>query len=95
MLALVRQPGTGARRFRVGPFVHLLLAEYRQVAIVWDTGDVTSVRPDLTDRQAWEVLKLAGQNHDATEGINWDVLDAHAEFLYGGADETDDAEEQP
>ena len=44
------------------------------IAIYWSVEDVISIRPDLTQTQAAEVLQTAKQTHDATIGINWDVL---------------------
>jgi hypothetical protein len=54
----------------------------RSITITWDTSDVQEVRPDLTDDQAWEVLCLAKAEHDANIGINWDILDYWAAYLY-------------
>src|SRR5258708_522233 len=34
--------------------VHVLLARNHQIAAIWSIEDVKSVRPDLTDDQAWE-----------------------------------------
>ena len=53
-----------------------------EIAIVWSVADVLDIRPDLTEDQAYEVLIQADQNHDATIGISWDVLDCHASMLY-------------
>ncbi len=58
----------------------------KSISIVWSVEDVLSVRPDLTEEQAWEVLKSIKNHHDATIGINWDVLNITADLLYGGAD---------
>lgn len=63
------------------------LAAKRLMAFVWSVDDVQSVRPDLTDEQAWEVLLLAKHGHDANFGISWDVLSTLAEALYGDAPE--------
>jgi hypothetical protein len=73
--------------------VHAYLAERRQIASIWHIEDVQSVRPDLTDGQAWKVLQSARRNHDANTGINWDVLECHADMLFGPAPETPAAEE--
>lgn len=62
--------------------IHAVLAERRQVAIIWGTDDVREVRPDLSDEQAWRVLERVRRTHDATLGISWDVLDAVAEHLF-------------
>ena len=53
-----------------------------EIAIVWSVADVLEVRPDLTEDQAYEVLQLTKDKHDATIGINWDVLAVHAEWEY-------------
>ena len=58
--------------------VHVLLAPRRQIASIWSIEDVQSVRPGLTDDQAWDVLQRVRRCHDATIGINWDVLKIHA-----------------
>jgi hypothetical protein len=71
-----------------------LLAERRQIAVIWCIEDVQEVRPDLTEGQSWEVLQATKRYHDATIGINWDVLDCHADLLFGSAPATDKAEEE-
>jgi hypothetical protein len=53
------------------------------IAIVWHIDDVLGVRPDLSSEQAFEVLKQAKRHHDANVGINWEVLSATAEVLFG------------
>jgi hypothetical protein len=53
------------------------------IAIVWHIDDVLGVRPDLSREQAFEVLKQAKRYHDANVGINWEVLSATAEVLFG------------
>jgi hypothetical protein len=53
------------------------------IAVVWHIEDVLQVRPDLNKNQAWEVLRLVKKSHDANVGINWEVLSATAEVLYG------------
>lgn len=71
-----------------------ILAVERKIAIVWSIEDVQEMRPDLTDKQAWEVLQQARRYHDAYIGINWSVLECHAEMLFGYAPDTDEAEEE-
>jgi hypothetical protein len=73
--------------------IHALLAKRRQIGIVWSIQDVQEIRPDLTDKQAWEVLQLAERQHDVTIGVNQEVLECHAQFLFGDAPDTDAAEE--
>lgn len=41
-------------------------------------GDVQSLRPDLSDDEAMQVLQAAERNYDASVGLNWDVLDTRA-----------------
>lgn len=45
-----------------------------QVAIVWSVDDVQTVRPDLTDEEALDVLKQAKRKHDCEVGISWSTL---------------------
>jgi hypothetical protein len=75
------------------PDIHALLAARRQIAAIWSIEDVQEIHPGLTDGQAWEVLEAVGRYHDATIGINWDVLGCHADMLFGDAPETDEAAE--
>jgi hypothetical protein len=63
------------------------LALQREIAVVWSIEDVQSVRPDLSDDQAWEVLKFTQRGHDANYGISWESLESAAENLYGDAAE--------
>jgi len=52
------------------------------IEISWHIDDVKELRPDLTDAQAREVLDHAKHQHDASIGINWDVLAVHADYLF-------------
>lgn len=54
----------------------------KTIAIEWCIEDVQSVREDLTDDQAWEVLKAVEQLHNAELGINWAYIEAVADDLY-------------
>jgi hypothetical protein len=67
--------------------IHAVLAARRQIAAIWSIEDVQEVRPDLTEGQCWEVLEATWRYHDATIGINWDVLGCHADLLFGFAPE--------
>lgn len=71
-----------------------LHAERREIGVIWMIEDVTSLRPDLTEEQAWGVLLEADRRHDATIGINWDVLHYHAERLFGEAPEEDESDDE-
>lgn len=65
--------------------IHTFLAQSRQIAIVWSIEDVKEVRPHLTDNQAWEVLQLVEQSHDANFGVSWETFDSAAQSLFGDA----------
>ena len=53
-----------------------------QISIVWCVEDVQSVRPDLSDEQCMNVLYKVKDEHDANIGINWEVIEAVAEYMY-------------
>lgn len=59
------------------------LAKRKQIAVLWNIDDVLTLRPDLSDSQAWQVLLAAKAAHDRRFGINSDVLEVTAETLYG------------
>jgi hypothetical protein len=48
----------------------------------WCVDDVLQQRPDLTEAQACEVLAFMADKFDANIGINWDVIDSAAEYLF-------------
>ncbi len=48
----------------------------------WCVDDVLQQRPDLTEDQACEVLGRLEDTFDANIGINWDVIDSCAEYLF-------------
>jgi hypothetical protein len=52
------------------------------IAINWYISDVKQVRPDLTNDQAQAVLQCIRDNHDANEGVNWDVIEHTAQDMY-------------
>lgn len=54
--------------------------QYRFFA--WHRSDVKEVRPDLSNKKAMEVLNAAYHKHDASVGINWDVLQSHADWMF-------------
>jgi hypothetical protein len=56
--------------------------ESLSIAVSWHRDDVKDIRPDLTDAQALEVLQFAKHKHDANIGINWEVLQIHADMLF-------------
>ena len=59
-----------------------LLAKSGWVASLWHADDVQSVRPDLTSEQSMQVLDQVMRCHDAGSGINWDVIECHADELF-------------
>ena len=48
----------------------------------WHVDDVFNQRPDLTEEQACEVLSFIAHKFDANIGINWDVIDSAADYLF-------------
>jgi hypothetical protein len=62
--------------------IHGLLAQRRQVAVVWSTENVQGVRPDLDDDQAWEVLQECRRLHDCELGFNWLLIETVADNLF-------------
>jgi hypothetical protein len=54
----------------------------RQIAIIWDIADVQSLRPDLNDDEAMDVLYAVDNKHDASIGVNWDVIQYWADTIY-------------
>jgi hypothetical protein len=58
------------------------LSDTGRMAIFWSIDDVKSVRPDLTDDQCMKVLDRCEYKHDAEIGINWIVIETHADFMF-------------
>ena len=69
------------------PAIHALLAERREIAIIWCIDDVHMVRPDLSDDSAWTVLQSCKRYHDATLGISWDFIRCIADGLFPSLNE--------
>ena len=72
--------------------IHELLAKHRQIAAIWGIEDVQSIRPDLSEQQAWEVLQMVDDRKDAELGITWLTLEMAAGHLFGDAPETSSEE---
>lgn len=53
------------------------------IEIKWTVEDVQSVCPELTDGQAMVVLDYVLKNHDANQGINWGIIEAASELIWG------------
>ena len=49
--------------------------------IRWYKEDIISLGYQCTDNQAYEVLSLAEEQHDASVGINWEVLESWCEYV--------------
>lgn len=62
--------------------LHTLFASRRQVAIIWSTEDVQTVRPNLTDDEAWIVLQRCEKIHDCEVGFNWLLIETVADELF-------------
>ena len=59
--------------------IKLVLAKNGYIGNLWRIDDVLQERPDLTKEQALSVLEACERHHDATIGINWEVIQFHAE----------------
>jgi hypothetical protein len=59
-----------------------LLAQRREVAVIWSTEDVQSVRQDLSDDQAWEVLLQCKRVHDCNHGFTWELIEVVADLMF-------------
>ena len=55
----------------------------KTITIKWSTNDVLSRAEDMgveiTGEQADEILQNVFDNHDATIGVNWEVIEFHIE----------------
>lgn len=49
----------------------------KKITITWCADDVLAVDPSLKPKQVREVLRLMKRRHDASVGINWDVIQCH------------------
>ena len=56
--------------------------ERKEIVTTWCVDDVQTVRADLTDEQAFEVLCRVDHYFDAEYGVNWDTLKITADDLY-------------
>lgn len=63
-----------------------------EIAIIWSVEDVMQECDWLTKDQALDVLHDIDHNHDATIGINWEVINFTAQWKYPNPKyaETDD-----
>jgi hypothetical protein len=54
-----------------------------KMALTWTVGDVLDVCPGLSEEEARHVLKHVLLEHDASIGVNWDVVQLRGTQLYG------------
>jgi hypothetical protein len=62
-----------------------------EIAIIWSTEDVKMQCEWLDDEQALDVLNHIDHKHDACIGVNWDVIEYTAHFMYPKPEEKTDA----
>ncbi len=65
----------------------------KEITITWHIEDIQSIRADLTDQQASDVLIHLKENHDATVGINWDTIETVADILFPSEESEIECEE--
>ena len=53
-----------------------------EISIVWHIDDVLEICPKLSKKRARELLDYLKHNHDANEGINWQVIETTAQTLF-------------
>ena len=80
-------PGSGRGKKKGPPpsiidRVRRMLFERSKIAIIWSVGDVQEIRKDLSRDDCMNVLMAAERQHDATIGINWEVLLARANTMF-------------
>jgi hypothetical protein len=86
--AIAEAESAGIVPATTGIDIHALLAQRRQIAVIWSIEDVQGIRPDLSDDQCWEVLEHVDHHKDAELGITWLTLEMASEILFGDAPKT-------
>lgn len=61
-----------------------------EIAIIWSLEDVLMECKWLTEEQGLDVLHSLDDNHDATIGINWEVIRESAHWQYPEPEEKED-----
>jgi len=56
-----------------------MLASPDWLATFWSIDDVKEVADHLSDDECRQVLEQVERNHDANIGINWEVIEFHAD----------------
>lgn len=94
LAAMTLQEIIKANRSFAEPFIIALALEATTlVSFHWSVDDVKERRPDLSTRQCQEVLKRCDDKHDASIGMNWDVIDVWADDLFPAPEDIDDQRE--
>ena len=77
------------------------MSEHKTLTIEWSTEDIISqahdMGVDLDIDQAYEILEQVIDDHDASVGINWDVIEYHisdSEYYIDELIDRDDVENQ-
>jgi hypothetical protein len=52
------------------------------ITITWHIDDLEDIAPKLTKNQRRAVLAMVKKEHDASIGVNWDVLKNWADLLF-------------
>ena len=52
-----------------------------EISISWHFADIQEVDDSLTNDEARQILQLIKKNHDATIGINWEVIEAWIDYF--------------
>lgn len=60
-----------------------LLQQNRIIGHLWTINDVREVRPQLTEEQAWEVLRESQDSLAVDERLNWNHIEKVADDLFG------------
>ncbi len=63
--------------------VRELLAKSKCVALIWTVEDVLTLRPGLSDEQAWQVLRHAAEHIERDFGLKSEHLKEYALQLFG------------
>jgi hypothetical protein len=64
--------------------------EKSTITIEWSIEDVDSLRPDLTDKQKYEVLQAVKRHHDPNYGVTWQTLQEESDSMFPKPDNFDE-----
>jgi len=69
----------------IGELQNRYLPDTEIVPVFWQADDATARAEDrgmtLTDEEAGQIVSALGDNHDASIGINWDVIDFYLDDM--------------